>query len=419
MSKKIPVIEVKNLWKEYSYQNDQDDKPYLLLQDAVTKTFKNIGQIIKRKNKTKKLFWALKDISFAVYPGERVGIIGPNGAGKSTLLKILSRITLPTKGEVTIRGKVTSLMEVGTGFNAELTGKENIYLNGTLLGMSIDEIKRKYKQIVEFSELEEFINTPVKHYSSGMYMRLAFSIVAHLEQDILLLDEVLAVGDAKFQKKSLQKMEEITNTSGRSIVFVSHDMRAIQNFCERCIFIDKGKVQMIGKPAGVVEGYLRTNEKISHIPVFERKDRRGSGTLRITNIYLKDSNGKETTGFTSGQDVELWFKYEVYDKKIKELYFGLGIDKYGDQTRMAFLSNKITDEIIDPKKKIFKIKIKRLPLTSGSYSFTILMHDENVEVLDWVQKAGVFTVEHGKFYKTNELPPQLEGCQLMDYSFIS
>lgn len=414
-----PIIEVNNLSKWYSYQNKTS---YLLMSEAVGGFLRNPGKIFKKKKEshnTKEGFWALKNVSFNVYPGESVGIIGPNGAGKSTLLKILSQITPPTGGEIKVRGKITSLLEVGTGFNIELTGRENIFLNGSLLGMTLKEIRQKFDQIVEFADISKFLDTPVKHYSSGMYMRLAFSIAVHLEQDILLLDEVLAVGDARFQKKSLAKMEEVTKSNGRTIIFVSHSMGAVQNLCERCIFLDTGKVKMEGKPAGVIEGYLKTSEKISHIPVHERKDRRGSGRLRINNIYLKDSKGEDVTYFKSGEDVEMWFEYQVYDKKIKELYFGLGIDKQSDQARIAFLGNKVTAELIDPKKNLFKIKIKKLPLTVGSYSFTILMYDEHVEVLDWVQRAGTFTVEHGDFYKTGQLPPQLEGSQLMEYNFVA
>ncbi len=408
-----PIVEIKNVYKRYSYSKSET---YSLLSDKIRAYIKDLPHAFSDKEKTIKYFWALDGISFAAYPGETIGIIGPNGAGKSTLLKMLSRITPPTRGEIIMNGKVTSLLEVGTGFNPELTGRENIYLNGALLGMNRKEIGSKFTQIVDFAEIKKFLDTPVKHYSSGMYMRLAFSIASHLDQDILLLDEVLAVGDFKFQKKSLKKMEEITRDKRKTIFFVSHDMGAIQNLCTRCVYIDNGKIKKIGNPTSVVNSYLKTSTSYGHIPLTKRSDRKGSGKIRFTNIYLKNSLGRETRYFRSGEDIEIWFEYEIFEK-IKELYFGLGIDNFSEQTRVAFISNKITNETIDIKKKMFKIKIKNLALTSGTYSMTILGHDQFIEVLDWVVQAGVFTVEHGNFYATGKLPPQHEGSVLLNYKF--
>lgn len=417
MVKREIAIELKNIWKSYPLA---ESIPYITLRDNIYGFFAGIVQYLKTgKKKVNKNFWALKKINLKIYKGESVGIIGPNGAGKSTLLKLLSQITPPSKGEILINGKITSLLEVGTGFNPELTGRENIFLNGALLGMSLNEIKSKFNKIVKFAEISKFLDIPVKHYSSGMYMRLAFAIAVHVEQDILLLDEVLAVGDAKFQKKSISKMEEVTKSMGKTIIFVSHNMSAIQNICERCVFIEDGQVKASGKPSGVVEGYLKSSEPKSTIPLTERKDHRGSGRLRITKIHFKDSKGKSVTNFKSGQDVEIWFEYKLHDKNVGELLFGLGIDTLNEGNRIAFLSNKITLEKIDSSNGIFKIKIKRLPLTPGNYTMTILMHNEFIEVLDWVQRAASFSVEHSDFYGTNQLPPQLEGSMLLDYTFES
>lgn len=415
MSKREIAIHLNDVWKSYPLA---ENLPYITLRDKIYSLLNELKSYLVSGRKVKgKSFWALKKINLKIYKGESIGIIGPNGAGKSTLLKVLSQITPPTKGEIIINGKITSLLEVGTGFNPELTGRENIFLNGALLGMSLKEIKSKFNKIVKFAEISKFLDIPVKHYSSGMYMRLAFAIAVHVEQDILLLDEVLAVGDAKFQKKSISKMEEVTKSMGKTIIFVSHNMSAIQNICERCVFIEDGQVRATGKPSGVVEGYLKSSEPNSTIPLTERKDHRGSGRLRITKIHFRDTKGKAVTKFKSGQDAQIWFEYKLYDKSVGELFFGLGIDTLNEGNRIAFLSNKITLERIDSSVGIFKIKIKKLPLTAGNYTMTILMHNEFVEILDWVQRAASFTVEHSDYYGTNQLPPQLEGSMLMEYSF--
>jgi len=202
-------------------------------------------------------FWALKDVSFEVKRGEVLGVIGRNGAGKSTLLKILSRITEPTRGRVTLRGRVASLLEVGTGFHPELTGRENIFLNGAILGMTRAEIKQKFDEIVAFAEVEKFLDTPVKHYSSGMYVRLAFAVAAHLEPEVLIVDEVLAVGDAEFQRKCLGKMEEVSRRGGRTVLFVSHNMGVVTSLCPRVIWLDHGSAERDGSARAVIDDYLQ------------------------------------------------------------------------------------------------------------------------------------------------------------------
>ncbi|MBU4347622.1 ATP-binding cassette domain-containing protein [Patescibacteria group bacterium] len=256
------MIEVKNISKKYNITHQQGG--YVALRDVLTNIAKSPFAFLKHKAKQavgkagKEEFWALKDINFTVEKGEAVGIIGANGAGKSTLLKILTGITPPTTGEIRMQGSVASLLEVGTGFHPELTGRENIFLNGAILGMAKKEINDKFNDIVKFSGVEKFIDTPVKRYSSGMYVRLAFSVAAHMEPDILLVDEVLAVGDAEFQKKCLGKMDEVTKQAGRTILFVSHNMGAIQKLCKKCILLDKGKIISAGQTQNVINDYLHS-----------------------------------------------------------------------------------------------------------------------------------------------------------------
>lgn len=246
-----PIIEVNHIYKKYRIGASQ---PYFTLRDSIVHAAKTLFRS-KRVRLEEDEFWAIKDMSFTVAPGEVVGIIGKNGAGKSTLLKILSRITPLTRGEVILRGRVASLLEVGTGFQPELTGRENIYLNGVLLGMKQSEVKNRLDEIVSFAEVEKFLDTPVKHYSSGMYVRLGFAIASHLNPDILVIDEVLAVGDIEFQKKCLKKMEEIQR-SGKTILFVSHNMDSIRRLCKRVIYINCGRIQIDGKAKPAIQKYL-------------------------------------------------------------------------------------------------------------------------------------------------------------------
>src|SRR6201997_761360 len=271
------IILVENLAKRYSLRHKGNREPYVALRDVIARQamapFKAIGEKMRIRSRVNgshlngstyppsngsvENFWALKGVSFEVKQGDVIGIIGRNGAGKSTLLKILSRITEPTEGRIRIKGRVASLLEVGTGFHPELTGRENIYLNGSILGMSRAEIKAKFDEIVAFAEVERFLDTPVKRYSSGMYVRLAFAVAAHLEPEILIVDEVLAVGDAAFQKKCLGKMEDVSH-SGRTVIFVSHNMETVARLCNKSILLDSGKLKQIGNTEDVIKSYLHT-----------------------------------------------------------------------------------------------------------------------------------------------------------------
>lgn len=294
------IIRVQNLGKKYKIGLRE---PYYSLRDSVANLFK--------RKKPRNEFWALKDINFEVKVGEVLGIIGPNGAGKSTLLKIISRITPPTTGRVFIQGKVASLLEVGTGFHPELTGRENIYLSGAVLGMSRAEIKKKFNQIVEFSEISQFIDTPVKRYSSGMYVRLAFSVAAHLEPDILIIDEVLAVGDAVFQKKCLGKMGEVSR-GGRTVLLVSHNMHSILSLSSRCLFLSQGKLIQIGRPEKVVKSYReRASGNASGETNLSKAAHYGDGSARFTHINLSDPAGKPI--FVTGCNIEVELTIKAYE----------------------------------------------------------------------------------------------------------
>ncbi|MBK8519186.1 MAG: ABC transporter ATP-binding protein [Saprospiraceae bacterium] len=269
-----PIIKVENLSKSYMISHEGKES-YTALRDVIANKTKNLFNFNKKGVKTelyngfesKDEFWALKDINFEINQGDRVGIIGRNGAGKSTLLKVLSRITEPTTGRITLNGRVASLLEVGTGFHPELTGRENIYLNGAILGMSRAEIKRKFDEIVDFAEVERFLDTPVKRYSSGMYVRLAFAVAAHLEPEILVVDEVLAVGDAEFQKKCLGKMEDVSNNEGRTVLFVSHNMSAIKQLCTLGILLQNGTIVCASTVQNTINEYLKQNGSLKSYKV--------------------------------------------------------------------------------------------------------------------------------------------------------
>jgi lipopolysaccharide transport system ATP-binding protein len=310
-----PIIEVKNLGKKYNITHQRGG--YIALRDVLTNAFKNPIQFVKHKTKqiigreTKEKFWALQNINFKVQTGEVIGIIGHNGAGKSTLLKILSQITPPTKGEIVLRGRVGSLLEVATGFHPELSGRENIFLNGAILGMKKNEIIKKFEAIVEFAGIEKFLDTPVKYYSSGMYVRLAFSVAAHMEPDILIVDEVLAVGDAEFQKKCLGKMEDITKKKGRTILFVSHNMGAIKRLCNKCILLDKGNIVMNDLVDKVVDTYLHSETGPTMIREWSDVNKApGDDVVRLCAIRVKQKD-KVTNTIDIRLPVGIEMEYEV------------------------------------------------------------------------------------------------------------
>lgn len=312
---KESIIEVCGVGKKYRIMHHRGG--YIALRDVLTIILKSPLRFLKKKAKeivgvdTKEDFWALRDVNFSVRRGEVIGIIGHNGAGKSTLLKILTGITPPTEGEVIMRGRVASLLEVGTGFHPELTGRENIFLNGAILGMTRKEIARKFNEIIEFAGIAKFLDTPVKYYSSGMYVRLAFSVAAHLEPDILLVDEVLAVGDAEFQKKCLGKMEEVTQKAGRTILFVSHNMGAIQNLCGKTILLEKGTVKMFGETSKVIDYYLGEGSPRATEVSYEAPNLPGDDVAVLHSARLIDERGEKLGFVTSNKKVGIEMIYEV------------------------------------------------------------------------------------------------------------
>jgi lipopolysaccharide transport system ATP-binding protein len=309
------VIRVENLGKLYRIGKAQERYP--TLRDALTNTFtaplRRLRSAFQRSSvptfqRSNDHIWALKDVSFEVKRGEVLGIIGRNGAGKSTLLKILSRITEPTEGRAETNGRVGSLLEVGTGFHPELTGRENIYLNGAILGMKKAEIERKFAEIVAFAEIEKFLDTPVKHYSSGMYVRLAFAVAAHLEPEILLVDEVLAVGDAAFQKKCLGKMGDVAR-EGRTVLFVSHNMGAVQRLCERCLLLEHGALLANGPTAQVVHTYMRPGLGTRAERVWEKEEAPGDDVVRLRAIRARDSAGNVVDTIDTRQPIGIEVEY--------------------------------------------------------------------------------------------------------------
>jgi lipopolysaccharide transport system ATP-binding protein len=294
------VIKAEKISKVYTLSHETPEQ-YSSLRDVLSKRVSGLFRGKKALNTQAgalEQFLALNDISFEINKGDRVGVIGRNGAGKSTLLKVLSRITEPSSGRITLHGRVASLLEVGTGFHPELTGRENIFLNGAILGMSRSEIRRKFDEIVAFAEVEQFLDTPVKRYSSGMYVRLAFAVAAHLEPEILVVDEVLAVGDAQFQKKCLGKMEDVSKNEGRTVLFVSHNMAAIKALCSEGIFLQKGSLVSKGNINDIIQLYLRNKNTVGNDGVIpERSSLYNSGVLRYTKLQLADHTGDGSSVF--------------------------------------------------------------------------------------------------------------------------
>ena len=375
------------------------------------KPFKNLRELRKlsaaqdSSSKIDGYLWALKDINFKSQSNEIIGIIGTNGSGKSTLLKILSKITRPTNGDVRIKGKVASLLEVGTGFHHELSGKENIYLNGSVLGMKKNEIDAKYDEIIEFSGINEYIDTPIKRYSSGMRVRLAFSVAAHLDPDILIVDEVLAVGDAEFQKKCLGKIGDVAQ-SGRTVFFVSHDLNAVMSLCNRVIWIDKGKLMNDGEPKKVIQNYIDSSSKISNstvdlLNIDNRVRWKGDGALQLTKINLKNQT-HSTSSFITGDKfiVNIDFKLnnlDLIDAPI-ELIIKIQNQNMNDVLVLSNLSSN-KKLLISDSKGLVKCLIPKLPLGEGVYNINLEAKIAGGPA-NKINGAASFEVLPGDFYGT-------------------
>ncbi len=380
------VIKAENIGKSYLIGHKSNEK-YVALRDVITDKTKGLWSKIRNSQSHTHAnieeFWALKDVSFEVKQGERIGIIGRNGAGKSTLLKILSRITEPTRGSVSIKGRVASLLEVGTGFHPELTGRENIFLNGAILGMTRQEIKRKFDEIVDFAEVEKFLDTPVKRYSSGMYVRLAFAVAAHLEPEILVVDEVLAVGDFEFQKKCLGKMEDVSEKDGRTVLFVSHNMAAISSLCKKIVVLASGKISFEGDVESSINHYL---DDTDHIKGFSDLSSKKSNLLQPHNYFSKflsietlDKSDKRQSFFKMGGCLKIKMRLELTDdRKDIELLIAFSNSR---QTILGLLLNT-TEGFTNIQKGIndIQIEIPAINLMPGEYNLSVgILHQHQVD----------------------------------------
>lgn len=412
-----PVIKVENLGKKYIIGHQKQEK-YTALRDVIGNSVRSILKPNSRVNSNREEFWALKDLNFEINQGDRVGIIGRNGAGKSTLLKVLSRITEPTTGSIKIKGRVASLLEIGTGFHPELTGRENIFLNGAILGMGKHEIKKKFDEIVDFAEVEKFLDTPVKRYSSGMYVRLAFAVAAHLEPEVLIVDEVLAVGDAQFQKKCLGKMKDV-GKEGRTVIFVSHNMGAINTLCNKGIHLKSGSLEFQGKIGQAVENYLTSQH--------EQKSKLSPGII-YKKFDLKNNENKEN--FYIYEVSLLNAKYQLKSVvktldyvRIRICYYSprditngsvvLEINTFSGTKLIQYSTSPLSGLAVPIKKGKSYIDciIPSLPLSAGNYLFSAGLAIPMSEWLCWNEHLATLEIANNDIYKSS-FPPNQERTPL-------
>lgn len=384
------VIEISNLGKRYRIGAQKES--YLSLRDEIARCF---SPSARRARSARTELWALRDVSFDVEDGEAVGIIGRNGAGKSTLLKILSRITPPTEGKVTMRGRVASLLEVGTGFHPELTGRENVYLNGAILGMTRGEIARKFDEIVAFAEVEKFLDTPVKRYSSGMFVRLAFAVAAHLEPEILLVDEVLSVGDSEFQTKCLGKMSEAAR-SGRTVIFVSHNMAAVSRLCEKGVVLDGGRIAHLGTAESALKHYMDAIRRSEERPESGLDEMTGHGNgARFLRVRAVGSNGSPADTFFIGDRVQ--FAMDVlFEKPVRSAHLGFIIRSARSGNIYHCVTTDARLEATDLFGKVtFRATFPSLSLYPGQYVLAELSLCTPSEALGYIPDALCFEVAEG------------------------
>ena len=411
----LDSVTVENISKKYDIGKLQMDTNF---REALVRFVKNS---FSRNRENKVEIWALKDVSFSVKQGEIVGLIGRNGAGKSTLLKILSKITYPTSGRMNIQGRVGSLLEVGTGFHEELTGRENVYLNGSILGMTKKEVKSKLDDIVSFADVEKFMETPIKHYSSGMRLRLGFSVAAHLDTDVLFVDEVLAVGDAAFQAKCMEKMKELRD-SGRTLIVVSHTMETVQNLCPRALWIDNGKLVQDGRTEDIIKSYMgvirgkwSADFKKSEFSVLEQQSgfdltnvpkREGSGDIRYTGIEFLDPDRHPIKSIRSGDRLKVRLYYQVNELISKpEFYFRIR-NEFGEKiaTLSPFLSGYEIPTLY-PGAGYIDVDIDFLNIMPDRYYITLyILHDNGIinnNIVDDIEHAGTLDVEVSNYYQSD------------------
>ena len=417
------VIKVENLSKKYIIRHQQAQQ-YTALRDVIADGVKSIGRRLTGGKQdsllgsTKEEFWALKDVSFEVKQGDRVGIIGRNGAGKSTLLKILSRITEPTMGEITLNGRVASLLEVGTGFHPELTGRENIYLNGSILGMGKAEIIKKFDEIVDFAEVEKFLDTPVKHYSSGMYVRLAFAVAAHLEPEILIIDEILAVGDTQFQKKCLGKIEDVAANEGRTVLFVSHNMISIRELCQTCLWLDQGTLKKAGTATDTIKAYsLALGEKRIEgqflTNLFE-----GDGRVKLLSYQVANQFGEAHPLPMTNEDILIRVRLDVLEA-IKQCACGVSITN--EHAVLMTCINTVEQGTVLPPfsagEMDVEIELRDVKFLPGSYTASFWVMNPQGHIYVMAKNAITFEIGQSPIYGTREIDHRW-GCVYTNVQFL-
>ena len=407
MSSDRRALSVRGVGKQYTIRHDR--RAPTTLGEAVARRLRHPFARQERER-----FWALRDVSFDVGHGEVLGVIGRNGAGKSTLLKILSRVTEMTVGEVVLEGRVGSLLEVGTGFNQELTGRENIFLNGAILGMTRAEIRGQFDAIVEFSGVERFLDTPVKHYSSGMYVRLAFAVAAHLRSEILIIDEVLAVGDQEFQRKCLGKMRDVA-TSGRTVLLVSHNMAAISSLCSRAIVLHDGSLVFAGSPGEAVSRYSAQRTSLVG-DLRARHDRHGSGELRAVTISVRNGRGETVGAVRPLEPFDIIVEYEA-GTAARHVAVSIDIEQI-DGTRIATLFGGFRNQTfpVEAGSGSFCCRVDGLPLRPDTYSLNVFVGGQNA-IYDFVERAMLFDVAPADVFGTGRLPDRSQGPLLVHYTW--
>jgi lipopolysaccharide transport system ATP-binding protein len=416
------VVTAEGLGKKYVIRH-RGKYGYVTLRDVIAEGAAGAARRLTRRGRpradatTREEFWALRDVDFELRDGERLGLIGRNGAGKSTLLKVLSRITEPSEGRVRLRGRVASLLEVGTGFHPELTGRENIYLNGTILGMRRSEISRKFDEIVAFAEVEKFLDTPVKRYSSGMYVRLAFAVAAHLEQEILLVDEVLAVGDAAFQQKSLNKMGEVAR-EGRTIVLVSHNLVAIEQLCTTALWLDAGRTVELGSAADVVSHYNASfARKVTG--TFQPSAVSGDGTVELVSYHVTNAAGESFPFPLTGEDVLIHVRLRV---KSPIPHPGAGISVWSPTgVLLTSINTTHLGQEFEPwpvGERTMVVRLSKVPFLPGLHRAGFWVHAPLGDIFAHVEDAITFEIGQSPIYGTSEITPGF-GCVYTDIAMTS
>jgi lipopolysaccharide transport system ATP-binding protein len=406
MSSNHLAISARGVGKTYTIRHDYTAPTTLA--EAVVRRLRHPFARTEREQ-----FWALRDVTFDIHRGEAVALIGSNGAGKSTLLKVLSRITHMSEGEVDLYGRVGSLLEVGTGFNQELTGRENVFLNGAILGMTRDEVRRQFDAIVAFAGVERFLDTPVKHYSSGMYVRLAFAVAAHLRSEILIVDEVLAVGDLEFQRKCLGKMRDVA-IDGRTVLLVSHNMAAIGSLCSRAIVLRGGRIVYAGDVAQAIAEYSAKDAAVLVGDLRDRHDRVGRGEIRSTSIAMANLDGELTRVVKTDEPFDVIVSYEA-QMAIKDVEASLNIELF-DGTRIVTLASGFRNErfVVGPGAGTLVCRVDGLPLRPDTYAINVFFSG-NHAFYDHVERAMSFEIAPSDVYGTGRVPQRNEGALVAGY----